>query len=80
LPLTPREVEIVVLLIQSPGRVYSREEIAQVVSERTLDPESNAVSVYMSGLRRKLRQCASPDLIQTVRGYGYSFSEELVAS
>lgn len=68
--LTAREFELLALLIEHRGRIFSREEL-----ERRLyggeQPESNTVEVFVSKLRSKLRRAGEPSLVQTVRGAGY---------
>jgi DNA-binding response OmpR family regulator len=72
--LTPTEFELLELLMRSPGRVVSRDEIAGVLYQRPSTAYERSVDVHMSHLRRKLdgRQDA---VIRTVRGVGYVFTE-----
>jgi two-component system OmpR family response regulator/two-component system response regulator QseB len=50
------------------GRVLSREQLEQQLYSWGCEVESNAIEVHIHHLRKKLR----PDLIQTVRGVGYT--------
>ena len=50
-----------------PGQVLSRAQIEDKLYGWKDEVSSNAVEVYIHGLRRKL----GPELIQTVRGLGY---------
>jgi two-component system OmpR family response regulator/two-component system response regulator QseB len=52
----------------SVGRVLSREQLEQQLYSWGYEVESNAIEVHIHHLRRKL----GADLIQTVRGVGYT--------
>lgn len=71
LDLTPREYEIVLRLVEHPGWVFSAEQLSTAEEEDDYSPES--VSVLISRLRRKLDAVEAPDLVETVRGFGYRF-------
>jgi DNA-binding response OmpR family regulator len=74
--LTALEFSFLELLMQSAGRIVSREEISIALFQRELDPYERAIDVHMSNLRRKLegvRHTRGPGLIRTVRGVGYQF-------
>jgi len=66
--LSTREFELLHALMLSVGRVLSREQLEQQLYSWGHEVESNAVEVHIHHLRKKLR----PDLIQTVRGIGYT--------
>ena len=65
--VTAREWAVLEPLLASPGVVYSRTQIEQKLYGWKDEISSNAVEVYIHGLRRKL----GADLIQNVRGVGY---------
>lgn len=67
-PLSAREFDLLHALMRNAGRVMSREQLEQQLYSWGHEVESNAVEVHVHHLRRKLRQ----DLIQTVRGVGYT--------
>lgn len=67
--LTYKEYELLALLLKHQGRVYSREQILDLVWGHNYDGESRTVDVHIRTLRSKLGDCAS--LIKTVRGVGY---------
>lgn len=67
-PLATREFDLLHALMLNVGRVMSREQIEQRLYSWGHEVESNAVEVHIHHLRRKLRA----DLIQTVRGIGYT--------
>jgi len=66
-PLSAREFAVLEALMQRPGALLSRAQIEDRLYGWGEEIESNAVSVYVHQLRRKL----GPDLIQNVRGVGY---------
>ncbi len=72
LRLSPKEFEILALLIRQPGRVYSRQEIGQEIWQGRLPEGSNVVDVHMANLRAKLRDMEGYGLLRTVRGVGYA--------
>lgn len=66
--LSTREFALLHLLMLNSGRVLSREQLEQKLYSSGNEVESNAIEVHIHHLRRKLGQ----DLIQTVRGVGYT--------
>jgi DNA-binding response OmpR family regulator len=70
--LSTREFDLLQVLMLSAGRVLSRQQLEQRLYSWGLEVESNAVEVHIHHLRRKLR----PDLIQTIRGVGYTLARE----
>ena len=67
--LTAKEFGILEVLASSPGRVFSREEIADRVWGADFEAETNVVDVYVKNLRRKLGTW----VVETVVGMGYRF-------
>ena len=66
--LTPREAQLLALLVRSAGRVVSRDEALAGVWPDGPRPTGNAVDQHITYLRAKL---GDPPLIQTVRGVGF---------
>jgi two-component system catabolic regulation response regulator CreB len=73
LNLTKLEFMILTLLMESPGRVFSRSQIMERVWEQPGMSQERAVDTHIKSLRAKLRD-VSPDRdpIKTHRGFGYS--------
>ena len=73
LELTPTEFRLLTLLVQEPGRVFSRDEIIDRVLGHDFDGFDRAVDAHVSCLRRKLEAevPGSARQIQTVYGNGY---------
>lgn len=65
--LTPREFDLLHLLLQHADRVLSRRAIEEQLYTWNDAVDSNALEVHIHHLRRKL----GPELIRTVRGIGY---------
>ncbi|BDS06843.1 DNA-binding response regulator [Oceaniferula spumae] len=78
LNLTALEFAILAALMRSRGRVKTREQLLDDVSERKFDVFDRSIDVHMSALRKKLGDnAANPRFIRTIRGVGYQliFSE-----
>lgn len=67
LELTAHEERILACLIHQPGVVLSRADISEHVYERDANPDSNALDVLISRIRRKL----GVPMLLTVRGRGF---------
>ena len=65
--LSAKEFAVLETLMQRPGAVLSREKLEESVYGWGDEVSSNAVEVYIHGLRKKL----GAELIQNVRGLGY---------
>jgi two-component system response regulator QseB len=65
--LSAREFAVLEALMQRPGAMLSRAQLEDRLYGWGEEVESNAVSVYVHQLRKKL----GPDLIQNMRGVGY---------
>ena len=65
--LSPREFAVLEALMLRPGAVLSRAQLEERLYGWDDSIESNAIEVYIHGLRRKLGH----DFIQNVRGVGY---------
>ena len=73
--LGPIEFRLLSLMIRRPGRVYSRDELLDLVWERDADIETRTVDVSIGRLRKALNSGSEPDPIRTIRSSGYSFDE-----
>jgi two-component system response regulator MprA len=69
LDLSPRELDLLELLLRNPRRVVTRELALERVWGGTAAASLNVVDRYVSYLRRKLGE---PQLIDTVRGAGFT--------
>lgn len=69
LPLTPRERGVLEVLIRNAGRVVSKDQIFEKIFNFDDEADVSAIEIYVSRLRKKLKNCDVP--IRTVRGLGY---------
>ncbi|MCY9762370.1 response regulator transcription factor [Paenibacillus alvei] len=69
LDLTPKEFDLLVLLMRNPGRVYSREMLLEKVWDMDFAGGTRTVDIHVQRLRKKLG--THHGLIQTVYGIGY---------
>ncbi len=74
--LTPREFALLHYLLQHPGRVFSKAEIAANVWDVDFDTGTNVVEVYVNYLRKKIDRQFDSKLIHTRPGMGYFLKEE----
>ena len=72
--LTAHEFQVLSLLAKSPGRVFSRDQILDLIADRNWTPYDRSVDVLISRIRRKLKDNPNfPSIIKTVRSSGYIF-------
>jgi two-component system response regulator RegX3 len=70
--LTPKEFRILQYFLESPSRVFSRQEMLNCVWGEGYALEEHALDVHIHSLRQKIeRDPGRPKLIVTVRGIGY---------
>ena len=74
LDLTPVEFRLLKMFIQSPGRVFNRDQILDNIFEDGRIVLDRTVDTHVKNLRHKLKT-ASPehDYVRSVYGIGYSF-------
>ncbi len=73
--LSPREFEVFQILMQEPGRTFSRDEICERIWEREHEYDTRTVEIFIMRLRKKLDTKGQPSIIKTVRGVGYRLDE-----
>jgi len=74
--LTPKEFELLELLIKNPGRVFSREILLERLWGYDFFGDSKTIDVHIRRLREKVEEDpSSPTHILTVWGVGYKFRE-----
>lgn len=74
--LSPTEFRLLVTLMQSPGRVFSRDQLLDMVWGITADVDTRTVDVHVGRLRRVLDGAGGTGLIRTIRGFGYALSTD----
>lgn len=69
------------MLVQRPGRVFTRDELLSLVWDESSDSFDRTVDAHVKTLRAKLRAIAPEvDPIRTLRGTGYALVEDLPAA
>ncbi len=72
--LTAREFDLLHHLASSPGRVYTRDQLMELVWGYTFSADTSTVTVHVRRLREKVEpDPARPRYLQTVWGVGYKF-------
>lgn len=75
--LTPIEFDLLRTLIHSPGRVFSRSELIDQLSDSGFTGLDSTLNVHIRNLRTKIEpDPANPRYIETVFGVGYRFLKE----
>lgn len=72
LKLGPTEFKLLVTLMERPGRVFSREQLLDLVWGRDIYVDTRTVDVHVGRLRKSLMSQGGGDPVRTVRGAGYS--------
>ena len=75
--LTVVEYSLLEKLLQSPGRIMTREELVKEVLHRELSPFDRSIDTHVSNLRKKLgHELNGIERIRTVRGVGYIYAKD----
>lgn len=69
--LSPREFEVLQILMKEPGRTFTRGDICERIWQRDHQYDTRTVEIFIMRLRKKLETREQANLIQTVRGVGY---------
>ncbi len=73
--LTRKEYRLLLVFMENPGRVFTRDQLLELVWGMDYTGETRTVDVHIGTLRTKLDPCGN--YIATVRGIGYRMEEEL---
>jgi DNA-binding response OmpR family regulator len=74
--LTMKEFDLIEFLMKNPGRVYSRENLLNLVWGYDYQGDTRTVDVHVRRLREKLeKNPAQPEFIVTKWGVGYYFAD-----
>ena len=77
--LSTKEMQLLILLASNPNRVYSTEQLYDLIWGEGHYGDLKTVSVHISTLRKKIEKYpAKPEYIITIRGFGYKFQSQLV--
>lgn len=75
--LSPREFDVLQVLMQEPGRVFSRTELCERVWQRDHEYDTRTVEVFIARLRKKVDSGFPVPLIHTLRSVGYTLRPPL---
>lgn len=73
--LTPSEFDLLLVLMQKPGWVFTRSQIVNAIRGESYAITERTIDFLMVGLRKKLKE--EGKRIETVRGVGYRFQEQI---
>ena len=76
--LTSKEFALLELFMMHPDKILSRETISENLWDMNFEPRSNIIESFVKILRQKLDRNFDRELIHTVRGSGYIFSEHVL--
>ncbi|MCG8274714.1 response regulator [Aquamicrobium sp. NLF2-7] len=77
-PLSTGEFDLLLALIERPGRVLSRDQLLDLARGRTANSFDRSIDTQVSRLRKKLEvEPNDPKIIKTVWGDGYIFAAEV---
>lgn len=75
--LTGTEYKIIALLMSSPGRIFTKQQISNAVWKDSYYTDEGTVMVHISNLRSKIEEDSrKPLIIRTIKGLGYRFEKE----
>lgn len=75
--LSVKEFELLTVMARQPNRVFPMDELYRLVWQTDSMGDTRTLMVHVSNLRKKIEpDPANPMYIQTVRGFGYRFSNE----
>lgn len=78
--LSPREFDLLQVLMQEPGRVFARTELFDRVWQRDHTYETRTVEMFIARLRKKIDAGFAVPLIHTLRTVGYTVAEHVDAA
>lgn len=70
--LTAREFEILHLFMENPGRVFTREQLLDIIWNYDYAGDDKIINTHIKNIRKKL----GVDCIETIRGVGYRIDKE----
>lgn len=73
--LQPREFRLLEVLLRNKGRIVTRTMLLERVWDFHFDPKTSVVETHISRLRAKVDKPFETELIQTIRGTGYTINE-----
>jgi DNA-binding response OmpR family regulator len=75
--LTTAEFNLLLVLVQRPGRVLSRDELMDLLKGHDWTPLDRSIDGLIARVRKKIERGDCPQHIKTVRGVGYVFTDQV---
>ena len=76
--LTGAEFDLLLVLVERPGRVLSRDRLLDLTQGRAAGPFERSIDILISRIRRKIEADPHhPEIVKTVRSGGYLFAAEV---
>ncbi|HUI30444.1 MAG TPA: response regulator transcription factor [Candidatus Acidoferrales bacterium] len=76
LKLSGKELALLEHLLVNRNKIVTRAELAEHVWDMNFDPRSNVIDAFIKLLRKKIESGTRQKLVKTVRGIGYTISDE----
>ena len=74
IPLSQREYDLLVIFLEHPGRILSRDQLMDLLYDKPCDPFDRSIDVLIGRLRKKIElDPKNARLLMTIRGGGYQF-------
>jgi DNA-binding response OmpR family regulator len=74
LSLTPLEFRLLAAFVRNPNQVLSQDQLLELAWSNASNASREQVKLYVGYLRRKLREAAGVEPLETVRGFGYRYN------
>ena len=78
--LRPKEFSLLATLASEPGRLFTREELAEKVWGYTYLGDTRTIDTHVKNIRRKVEDASAYTYVETIRGVGYRFRVKPKAS
>ncbi|KTD39161.1 DNA-binding response regulator in two-component regulatory system with EnvZ [Legionella nautarum] len=79
--LSQREYDLLLIFLEHPGRILSRDQLTDLLYDRDCDPMDRTIDVLIGRLRKKIElDPRSPLLLKTIRGGGYQLKVQVSLS
>ena len=76
--LTPTEFKILRLLMQHPGKVFTKLQIYESINGEYFESDDNTIMVHISKIREKIEdEPKNPVYLKTIRGLGYKIEKNI---
>lgn len=75
IPFTATELKIILKLIERSGKVYTRNQLLVELGDQ-YEVDERTVDAHLKNIRKKLNEFGAPDIIETVRGFGYRIKKD----